>query len=118
MPSTSVIIIFHNEAYTVLLRTITSVLNRSPSHLIHEIILVDDFSDHGALGHTHTHAHTHTPCAGRVQLAGGLFSIDRDYFYKIGAYDMGMDIWGAENLEISFRVSWTVGPCSVQQQWV
>ena len=51
-------------------------------------------------------------------MAGGLFSIDRDYFYKIGAYDMGMDIWGAENLEISFRVSWTVGPCSVQQQWV
>lgn len=30
-------------------------------------------------------------------MAGGLFSIDRDYFYKVGAYDTGMDIWGMKN---------------------
>ncbi|KFD51521.1 hypothetical protein M514_07571 [Trichuris suis] len=224
LPATSVVIVFHNEAWSTLLRTIHSVLNRSPEKLLEEIILVDDASsqDHlkkpleaylqmlgpklrlvrlqkrsglitarvrGALlakGKVLTFLDAHVevtpgwlePALHRIHedktrvvspiidvidestfrytmtadgtwggfswdlsfrwytapsprlqvadkatpvktptIAGGLFSMDRQYFFDIGAYDEGMKIWGAENLELSFRV-WTCGgsleihPCS------
>jgi len=226
LPTTSVVIVFHNEAWTTLLRTVQSIINRSPVELVEEIILVDDASEQDHLGKELEHyvkklpvlvkvlrtgtrsglirarllgakeatgsiitfldAHCectegwlepllaeiaknrksvvcpvidvisdesfeyitasdmtwggfnwklnfrwyrvpqremdrrggdrseplHTPA-----MAGGLFAIDRDYFYQVGSYDEGMDIWGGENLEMSFRV-WQCGgtleiiPCS------
>ncbi|KAK7486207.1 hypothetical protein BaRGS_00022530 [Batillaria attramentaria] len=44
LPEASVIIIFHNEAWSVLLRSVHSVLSRTPQHLLREVILVDDHS--------------------------------------------------------------------------
>ncbi|XP_047704902.1 inactive polypeptide N-acetylgalactosaminyltransferase-like protein 5 isoform X2 [Prionailurus viverrinus] len=50
-------------------------------------------------------------------MAGGIFAINRHYFREIGQYDKGMNLWGAENLELSLRI-WMCGgqlfvlPCS------
>ncbi|XP_076067790.1 polypeptide N-acetylgalactosaminyltransferase 5 isoform X4 [Oratosquilla oratoria] len=226
MPDTSIVIVFHNEAWSTLLRTVWSIINRSPRHLLKEIILVDDASERDYLGkeledhvatlpvpvhvlrtgkrsglirarligaqHVRgqviTFLDAHVECTegwlepllariaedrtrvvcpiidvisdetfeyvtasdmtwggfnwklnfrwyrvpqremerrggDRTQplrtptMAGGLFAIDKSYFEKIGTYDEGMDIWGGENLEMSFRI-WQCGgvleiiPCS------
>uniref|UniRef100_A0A182NPH4 Polypeptide N-acetylgalactosaminyltransferase n=1 Tax=Anopheles dirus TaxID=7168 RepID=A0A182NPH4_9DIPT len=201
LPPTSVIICFHNEAWSVLLRTVHSVLDRSPDHLVKEVILVDDFSDMREwlsrvtrtffilidLYVTYVTAHTQKQLVDyflaypkvkivraakregliRARLLGARHAtapvltyldshcectvgwleplLDRiarnsttvvcpvidviddntmEYHYRdsggvnrLGTYDSGFDIWGGENLELSFK-TWMCGgsleivPCS------
>ncbi|XP_013402436.1 uncharacterized protein LOC106168054 [Lingula anatina] len=45
LPSVSIVIPFHRESWSVLLRTINSVLLRTPPKLLKEILLIDDWCD-------------------------------------------------------------------------
>ncbi|KAK5984175.1 hypothetical protein GCK32_022248, partial [Trichostrongylus colubriformis] len=47
LPQASVIIIFTDEAWSPLMRTVHSVVNRSPPQLLKEVILLDDNSQRG-----------------------------------------------------------------------
>uniref|UniRef100_A0A8C6AQP1 Polypeptide N-acetylgalactosaminyltransferase n=1 Tax=Monodon monoceros TaxID=40151 RepID=A0A8C6AQP1_MONMO len=161
LPNTSIIIPFHNEGWSSLLRTVHSVLNRSPPELIAEIVLVDDFSDRDRIAQNRktivcpmidvidhddfryeTQAgdamrgafdwemyYKRIPIPPELQkadpsdpfespvMAGGLFAVDRKWFWELGGYDPGLEIWGGEQYEISFKV-WMCGgrmediPCS------
>ncbi len=50
LPTASVIICFVDEMWSTLLRTVVSVLNRSPPSILKEVILVDDASPAAWLG--------------------------------------------------------------------
>lgn len=49
LPNASIVICFYNEHYMTLLRSLHSIIEKTPTHLLHEIILINDWSDDKAL---------------------------------------------------------------------
>ncbi|KAI0220449.1 Polypeptide N-acetylgalactosaminyltransferase 11, partial [Lamellibrachia satsuma] len=50
LPNASVIVVYYNEAWSQILRTVHSVVNCIPPQYLHEVILLDDSSTRPELG--------------------------------------------------------------------
>ena len=37
-------------------------------------------------------------------MIGFAFAVEKEYFFEMGAFDEGMEIWGGENIELPIRV--------------
>ena len=41
-------------------------------------------------------------------LVGCALAVNKEYFFKIGGFDEGMNVWGGENIELAMR-NWLCG---------
>ena len=57
LPKSSVILIFCNETLSALMRTVHSVIDQTPSELLHEVVLIDDGSGSEEITQVHNGYH-------------------------------------------------------------
>lgn len=67
LANVSIVICFYNEHNTTLLRSVHSIIDRTPTNLLHEIILVNDYSDSESL-HGELTKYINEKFDGRVKL--------------------------------------------------
>ena len=86
----------------------------------HGLPLSVDFNWSGDFGYVDTKIESNNSNIDPIyspMMTGGIFAINRDYFWRIGGYDAKMYGWGGENFELSFK-TWLCGgrldviPCS------
>ena len=58
LPTASVVIVFVNEGWSTLIRTVHSVINTSPPELLAEVILIVDYSNKGEQSRWKVHTKT------------------------------------------------------------
>ena len=72
----------------------------------HGLPLHVDFNWGGSFGYVVTKARNSASSINPIyspMMTGGVFAINRDYFWKMGGYDPKMYGWGGENFELSFK---------------
>ncbi|XP_030006916.1 probable polypeptide N-acetylgalactosaminyltransferase 8 isoform X2 [Sphaeramia orbicularis] len=129
LPTISVVLIYLDEALSVIKRAIHSIIDKTPARFLKEIILVDDHSTNAADGfdwalwcmyesfRPEWYALKDVTQPGKSPSIMGILVADRKFFGEIGSLDGGMKVYGGENVELGIRV-WLCGgsieviPCS------
>ncbi|XP_001653147.2 putative polypeptide N-acetylgalactosaminyltransferase 9 [Aedes aegypti] len=103
LPDTSIVIVFYNEAWSVLVRTVHSILDRSPPNLVREIVLVDDFS---FLPHTKTQLDEHFQSYPKVRILRAASRLGLIRAKMLGAWNTTAQIITFLDAHVECEVGW------------